>query len=119
MIQIHSDYSQVEAHLRRLKKAPSGVGKSALEIVLIMAEAEMKKNVHVQTSSLQKSITSDSEEGRNSWTGTITAGGFSTGPKNPVDYAIYEQARDGDHDFTDTQDLLGPAWVAAIKKGLD
>lgn len=117
MIKISGDYSDFDRHLNKVGNAPTTTGKAALETVLIMALAEMKRATHVQTGSLVSSEKAESDSGRNKWVGTLSAGGPSTGVNNPVDYAIYEKRRHGEHDFLSTQDLLAPAWIAAMKKG--
>ena len=55
---------------------------------------------YVPTGSLQASGTTETEMTELFWEGTITYGGSSGGfPNDPVDYAIYEMARGGLHDF--------------------
>lgn len=61
---------------------------------------------HIITSSLKFSGKTSSDFDGNSWSGEISYGGPSTGVNNPVDYAIYEMARGGDHNF------LAPAEAA-------
>lgn len=119
MIKIHSDYSDIDRHLDKVGSAPTTTGKAALETVLGMALIELKRATHVQTGSLVASEKAESDSGGNTWVGTLTAGGPSTGVNNPVDYAIYERARGDAHDFLETQDLLAPAWIAAMMKGWD
>lgn len=72
-----------------------------LEETLAENFAMTQERVHVITGSLKLSGFTDSHWDPESygWTGTIIYGGASTGPNNPVDYAIYEMARGGEHDF--------------------
>ena len=49
------------------------------------------------------------------WQGEFSVGGPSSGPNNPVDYAIYEWARGGEHDmFADVSVTLLPSMEAAF-----
>lgn len=79
------------------------VGK--LEGVLAAAFAETQAATHILTGSLKASGKTDSDFDGDVWEGSITYGGVLwrapfPGPANdPVDYAIYEMARGGDHDF--------------------
>lgn len=116
-IRIKSDYSHLDRLLDKVGSAPTAKGVQALEAMNRLALTEMQLSTHVDTSSLRFSEKESSEEGRNSWTGTLTAGGSTLGPKADVDYAIYEKARGGEHDFTASQALLAPAWAAAVMKG--
>jgi hypothetical protein len=59
--------------------------------------------VHIITGSLKGSGRWEVERGRVRTTVRVIYGGPSSGPISPVDYAIYEQARGGAHDF------MGPA----------
>lgn len=76
-----------------------------LEAMLATAFAITQAKTHVLTGSLKASGKTNSEFEDDVWTGEISYGGVlwktpSPGPpNNPVDYAIYEMARGGDHDF--------------------
>lgn len=50
------------------------------------------------------------------WEGTITYGGPTTGPNNPVDYALYEAARGGVHDFFGGLAEILPLYEKAVAK---
>lgn len=67
--------------------------------VLNMAFEDTQVKTHVITGSLKASGKMEASTQGNDWSGTITYGGASAGPNNPVDYAIYEMARGGAHDF--------------------
>ena len=76
-----------------------------MESVLSAAFAVTQAKTHVVTGSLKASGKTNSEFEDDVWTGEISYGGAlwktpAPGPpNNPVDYAIYEMARGGDHDF--------------------
>lgn len=76
-----------------------------LEAMLAAAFAETQAATHVITGSLKASGKTASDFDGDEWTGEITYGGAlwkpaAPGPpNNPVDYAIYEMARGGAHDF--------------------
>lgn len=86
-------------------KPPSFKITSRLETTLGKAFAHTQAQTHIITGSLKASGHTASDFDGNMWTGTISYGGplFGTpvpGPPNdPVDYAIYERARGGTHDF--------------------
>lgn len=79
------------------------VGK--LEEILAAAFVETQAATHILTGSLKASGKTDTDFDGDVWEGSITYGGVLwrspfPGPANdPVDYAIYEMARGGDHDF--------------------
>lgn len=76
-----------------------------LELMLAAAFAETQAATHVITGSLKASGKTESDFDDDQWEGSISYGGVlwkapAPGPANdPVDYAIYEMARGGDHDF--------------------
>lgn len=76
-----------------------------LEALLRAAFLETQARTHIITGSLKASGKTASDFDGDVWTGTITYGGAlwrtpAPGPPNdPVDYAIYEMVRGGDHDF--------------------
>lgn len=72
-----------------------------LEHILALQFSAGQAAVHVITGSLRGSETIDSDMVAGRWTGTISFGGAAPGFENdPVDYAVYEAARGGRHDFT-------------------
>lgn len=73
--------------------------KAALDEVLGMAFEDTQAKTHVITGSLKASGKMEVSVDGDEWKGTITYGGASGGPINPVNYAIYEMARGGAHDF--------------------
>jgi hypothetical protein len=112
---IHGDYSAMDRELDRLADLPGPMGVMKLDITLGLATADVKANTHIDTSSLMQSVRGDSEVEKDVWEGTITAGGPSTGPKNPVNYAIYEKARGGEHDFFKGLAAFHETWQSQIK----
>jgi hypothetical protein len=60
---------------------------------------DTQNRVHVITGSLRLSGKSQTNFDGEVWTGEIEYGGLTQGPINPVQYAVYEMARGGDHDF--------------------
>jgi hypothetical protein len=117
-IYIEGDYSEVDREFKMLHNAPSPKGVKALETVLFLAYEAQKQNTHVLTGSLKSSTKRESEKRFREWEGTITAGGASKGINNPVDYAIYEKARGGPHDFQLVLDGFDFAWTVAVKEGM-
>lgn len=131
MIHIESDYSEIDRELDRLERMPDGKTRLLLDTVLQLGYKETQAAVHIETGSLRDSGKVDSEVNKidQQWTGEISYGGPSSGPNNPVDYAIYEKARGvggaggpsdmkGDHDFMSPLKLMDPMWIAAIKAGM-
>ena len=125
MIQVKSDWSAVERELDRLSRMPDGETKRALNGVLDAGFAATQAAVHVETGARKASGKKSSSRNRatHEWQGEI-----SYGDAQFVDYAIYEKRRGvhwagassarGDHDFMRPLEALGPAFVAAILKGL-
>lgn len=73
-----------------------------LEAVLALQFADTQERTHILTGSLKISgrPESDYDSATRHWSASITYGGEAPGAiNNPVDYAIYEMARGGDHDF--------------------
>jgi len=71
-----------------------------LEKELASAFADTQAATHIITHSLKTSGKVSSDFDGNSWDADITYGGEAAGAINdPVDYAIYERARGGEHDF--------------------
>jgi len=117
-IQIESDYDDFYREIDRVESMPTLEMKAALGIVLDFGFQETNAAVHVETGSLKSSETQEAESHKGEWTGTLEWGGASSGVNNPVDYAIYELARGGPHDFREPTKLLDPLFITAIKAGL-
>lgn len=131
MIHLSSDYTEMDRELDRIGNMPDFKTRLALDTVLQLGFKETQAAVHIETGSLKDSgkVDSSTDKLEHKWEGEITYGGPSSGPNNPVDYAIYEKARGvggaggpsdlkGDHDFISPLMLMGPMWVAAVKAGL-
>jgi hypothetical protein len=116
-MKITSNYRQMNKELDRLEDAPNRA-KLYLDSVLSRGFNLTQGAVHVITASLKTSGVKDSKMRKDVWIGTIRYGGKSLGVNNPVNYAIYELERDGDHDFMKPLDTLGPLYVKAILKAL-
>lgn len=98
-VRISVDDRQQEAEFDRL--LDMGRATADLEKVLALQFAAGQAAVHVDTGSLRGSEEIDSDFAGGRWTGIVSFGGASPGFVNdPVDYAIYEAARGGRHDFT-------------------
>lgn len=119
-IRIISDYSELDAELDRVEDQPDFRTRSILDATLGLLAAEVEAATHVETGSLSGSVksTSTTNDAIDRWEGEIEVGGASTGPNNPVDYAIYEKARGvggaggpsdakGDHNFMAPAELTG------------
>ncbi len=114
MIIIHSDYSEVYRELDRLEAMPSPKMVTNLETALSFGLESTRAQVHVDTGALKASGKESSDVRPGRWEGK-----FSFGDKaQQVDYAIYERARGGAHDFFNGVHLLTSVFVEAIKNGL-
>lgn len=75
--------------------------------------------VHVITGSLRASGRTSSDVTGGVWYGEITYGGPSSGyPNDPVDYADYERARGGEHDFLRNRHMAQSRFQEAIVHAL-
>lgn len=117
MIKLESNWKSVLKELDRLGNSPK-VAAKYLDVVLHKGFAETQAAVHVITSSLKSSGKASTSFDGNTWEGEISYGGFSMGINNPVTYAIYEKARDGDHDFMTPLNGLDSLYTEAILKAL-
>lgn len=93
------DDHEVTEELDRLDRIPTVEDQAKLDAVLVAGFKAMQADTHVRTGSLVSSEKMESKDGHKKWEGQLSAGGPSTGVNNPVDYAIYEKARGGPHDF--------------------
>lgn len=126
MIQIISDWSDVEVEIDRVAKMPTRAMTKKLDAVLDFGFTLTQSAVHVESGALKASgkQQSDRDKTTHTWSGEISYG-EDTGP---VDYAIYEQRRGvhwvgdsagkGDHNFLRPLTVLGPLFVGAILEGL-
>lgn len=117
-VKIISNYDFLDRELDRLDGLPDYKTKVAFSGVLREGYVGSQAIVHIETGSLKNSGKTKEKSSRRRWEGTLTYGGPSAGVNNPVDYAIYELARGGDHDFIANTHLLHQQWIQAMKKGL-
>lgn len=114
MIIIHSDYSDVYNELDRLESMPTPKMVANLETVLEFGFDSVHAGVHVDTGRLKASGKKTSKVNKNDWNGSFSFGEPAAG----VDYAIYEKARGGDHNFLSPTFILKHMFKEAIKRGL-
>lgn len=108
-----SGISEMKDFFQALEKPPVvAIGK--LEKLLSATFAATQAATHIITTSLKQSGKVESDFDGAHWEGSIEYGGDSTGPINPVDYAIYEMARGGDHNFLAPAEAAEPAFEAII-----
>lgn len=128
-IRINSDWSEIDRELDRVANLPGRRTKRVLDSVLDKGFALTQAAVHVETGALKASGQHSSDLNRmtHTWEGEIVYG--SSGFSGPVDYAIYEKARDvggaggpsdakGDHDFIQPLAALDIDYRIAIKEAL-
>lgn len=111
------DDHEAQMELDRLIAMPTGKMSALLNGELAVTYAKTNAFTHRETGSLAASekIVKGAPE-PHQWEGALHFGGPSA-PKD-VDYAIYERARGGMHDFLQPAIDSVPDWVAAIKTGL-
>jgi len=109
------DISDAMDFLGDLEKQPDRGMRTRLDAVLSQAFAATQAAVHIRTGRLHTSGRQSSKINRamDQWEGRI-----QYGDNHVVDYAIYEQRRDGLHDFMAPVDLFDEYFVAAILEGL-
>lgn len=105
--------SEMEDFFNALQKPPVKLI-ARLERLLSTTFDATQGATHVITKSLKLSGKRSSDWDNVEWTGEITYGGESTGVNNPVEYAIYEMARGGSHDFLRPAYEAEPLFEAAI-----
>ena len=115
MIRVVIDMDSALKELDRIIALPSPEGLLRLEGVLLSAFETTQGDVHIETGSLKNSGRTESEETEGGWSGAIIYGGPSAGfPNDPVDYAIYEKARGGGHDFLGSTHLYESVFEDAV-----
>lgn len=125
MIEVTSDWSDVDDELDRLSRMPTPEMTAELDGAMAFGFALTQAAVHRVTGALADSgkLKAGKSLGEHEWTGEIIYGDESV-----VDYAIYEKRRGvhwvggsaarGDHDFMRPLDTIEPVFVAAILGGL-
>lgn len=114
---VKSNFKAVHSEIGRLGGAPDRAA-LALDIILHKGFAATQAKVHVITGSLKSSGRAETSNDGDTWRGEISYGGVSEGVRNPVTYAIYEKARDEDHDFFIPLKALDSLYVTAILKAI-
>lgn len=99
MINIKSDYSEIQELLRKLQNPMRTSLRERLDTILQTQFQYSQAAVHVQTGSLKASGAHDSSATETSWKGKLSYGGVSTGVHNPVKYAVEELERGQSHDY--------------------
>lgn len=116
-VRMHVDDSEQDAEFSRLLDIAPAITEH--ERVLALQFAAGQAAVHVDTGSLRGSEEIDSDYATGRWVGTVSFGGPSPGFENdPVDYAVYEAARGGPHDFTLSYTRLTDMHRAAVRRHL-
>lgn len=112
------DDREMQAELDRLVRMPTPRMRGLLDGELRAVYEKTNVFTHVETGSLKRSerIEHPASVALHNWEGALHFGGPSE-PKE-VDYAIYERARGGAHDFLMPAILSEPEWVVAIRLGL-
>jgi hypothetical protein len=85
-------------HITGMTK-PSLTAITELESVWAAMFAQTQMKTHIITGSLKASGRPETDYNGFEWSGAIYYGGPSGGINNPVEYAIYEMARGGSHNF--------------------
>jgi hypothetical protein len=108
-----ADMDALIAHVDKLAGPPSFRTIRELETGLSTAFDRTQEHVHVISGSLKASGRTTSDYNDNEWSAEIVYGGPSA--PHDVDYAIYEQARGGTHDFmAGAAEVLDEALTRAI-----
>ena len=108
-----SGVSEMKDFFEALEKPPVKLI-MRLEKLLASTFGATQAATHIITMSLKLSGKTSSDWDGGHWEGDISYGGESTGINNPVDYAIYEMARGGHHDFLQPAYEAEPLFEAAI-----
>ncbi len=119
MIRIETLIDGIEKEIDRLANGPTLQDYIRFEAILAVQFEATQRAVHVITRSLKSSGRIASNADSNSWEGTISYGGPSTGIHNPVDYAEYERERDDAHDFLAPAKALESRYINAMNEFLE
>lgn len=116
---IEVDISDVEKELDRIIDGPDATAVVELEAALATQFQITQQTVHVITGSLKNSGKINSHLTKDKWEGKISYGGLSAGfPHNPVDYAHYEQERNGTHNYMEAAYALDYLYGDAVESWL-
>lgn len=119
-IYVAADFTPWDNKIRDMQSMPNPRTILALNRALTTAFEATQAAVHIDTHSLKSSgkKSSDRDRIRNRWEGIISYGGATTGIKNPVNYAMYERARGGPHDFFHPLPLLIPTFARIVRSAI-
>lgn len=101
--------------VERIGSSPSFKTIGRLEQVTASGFAATQAAVHVITGSLKMSGRTETDFDGKQWRATYLYGGPSPGVNNPVDYAIYELARGGDHYWFRVLDAFEGQYLNAVE----
>jgi hypothetical protein len=118
MIRLQRISNGIDEEVDRLAAGPTMTDFAKFEAVLQRQFTATQAAVHVITRSLKTSGKISSDSTNDTWSGEITYGGQSQGIHNPVDYAEYERARDGNHDFLAPAERLSAEYISAMEEFL-
>lgn len=111
MTRIRVDASSVRRRLERLDDIAPLLNMVARDFAEVVRDVDFR--VHVETGDLKGSGRSSSTVVGDYWQGRITYGG-TMGTQQFVDYAGFEKARGGDHDFMAPTSSFKPRVKALI-----
>lgn len=118
-IYIEVDISDVEKELDRIIDGPNMADTVEFEAILATQFQMTQQTVHIITGSLRNSGKVSSILEPSKWEGKIVYGGLSAGAvHNPVEYAHYEQERDGAHDYMEPIYALDSRYGDAVESWL-
>lgn len=116
MIVITSNIQDADRAIARLENMPTPEMTAKLDALFEASFAEAEARVHILSGSLKASGKESTSSGDNQWEGEMRWGGPSA--PHEVDYAIYEKARHGAHDWLAEMPGYDHAYVALIREAL-
>jgi hypothetical protein len=117
VIIIKGDYSSIESEFDRLEQLPDFKTTNALDVAHTFAFSAAQAAIHVKKGALKATGRKTSRTYNTKWVGTMRWGGAAKG--GFVDYAIYEKARDDEHDWLNAVEPFEALYVAAMMRGLE
>lgn len=114
------DVGGADRELRRLEHGFDLEDLAAFEAVLTAQFQATQQAVHVRTGKLKASGTISSRTSEHAWHGEISYSAIRPASRNsgPADYAPYEQARGGAHDFIAPAEALDGAYEGVVMRFL-
>lgn len=114
-IRVEVNGRDADRELRRIQDGFDGPDLLAMAAVLAQNFALTQRDVHIDTRSLQPSGQQNIEKSTGSgFKGEISYGGETSGPKNPVRYARFEQQRGGSHNFMRATAEIDEQYLAVV-----